>query len=92
VAQFAPSDPRTGFHSYSWAGSTPWAFAKLMHVSPAMAVAKELQAGEIPACVSVSVGASALGVGETVVLTTVVVMLAAVADGMDPALEPTLTQ
>ena len=70
----------------------PWAFAKLMHVSPAMAVAKELQAGEMPAWVSVSVGASALAVGEAMVFTAVVEALAAVADGIGSPLDPALTQ
>jgi hypothetical protein len=49
-----------------------WNFAKLMYVSPAIAVAKELQAGEMPACVSVSAGGSALAVGDAVLLTAVV--------------------
>lgn len=43
-----------------------------MHVSPAIAVAKELQAGEMPACVSVDV--SVLAVAEAVLLTAVVDM------------------
>lgn len=43
-----------------------------MHVSPATAVAKELQAGEMPACVSVDV--SVLAVAEAVLLTAVVEM------------------
>ena len=45
-----------------------------MHVSPATAVAKELQAGEMPACVSVDV--SVLAVAEAVLLTAVVEMFA----------------
>jgi hypothetical protein len=59
----------------------PWVFAKLMQVSPAMAVAKELQAGEMPACVSVSAGGWMLAIGE-------LVLLAAVVDAFDPVPEP----
>jgi hypothetical protein len=66
----------------------PWDLAKLMHVSPAIAVAKELQAGEMPACVSVSVGGSALAVGDAVVLTAVVDVFAPVPEELVSLLDP----
>jgi hypothetical protein len=92
VAQFAPLGPRMGFHSYSCAGSIPWDFAKLMHVSPAIAVAKELQAGEMPAWVSVSVDGWALAVGDAVVLTAVVDAVAPVPKETELLLDPAPTQ
>ena len=68
----------------------PWDFAKSMQVSPAMAVAKELQAGEIPAWVSVSVGGSAGNVEETGVVTAVVDVFGTVPvlEGMESLLDP----
>lgn len=83
-----------GFQVYSCAGSMPWDFAKLMQVSPAMAVAKELHAGEMPAWVSVSVGGSTVAVQEVVVLTAVVDVFAPVPvlEGTDSLLDPAPTQ
>lgn len=92
VAQFTPSDPRMGFHAYSCEGSMPWVFAKLIQVSPAIAAAKELQAGEMPACISVPVGGSAADEGEAVALTAVVDTAVPVAEAMDPLLDPAPTQ
>jgi hypothetical protein len=66
----------------------PWVFAKLMHVSPAIAVAKELQAGEMPACVSVSVGGWALAVEEVVLLSAVVDAFTPVAEELVSLLDP----
>ena len=59
-----------------------------MHVSPAMAVAKELHAGEMPACVSVSVGGWTLNVGDAVVLTVVEDTVAPVLEETELLLDP----
>lgn len=67
----------------------PWDLAKLRHVSPAIAVAKELQEGEMPACVSVSVGGRALAVGEAALLTAVEDIFA---EEEEALLDPTPTQ
>jgi hypothetical protein len=70
----------------------PWVFAKLMQVSPATAVAKELQAGEMPACVSISVGGWALDVREVLPLTAVVDTAVPVVEEPDSLLDPAPTQ
>ena len=55
-------------------------------------MAKELHAGEMPACVSVSVSGSVVNVGALVVLIAVVEMFAPVPEGMGTLLDTAPTQ
>ena len=70
----------------------PCDLAKFKYVSPAIAVAKELHAGEMPACVSVSVSGSVVDAGALAVLISVVDMFAPVIEGTVPLLDPAPTQ